>query len=87
MFFMMGITDGRKDFDFHQQIICDVCGKYGRFQVFRPILCCRYFLSHVLSGISIIMCRQAAVIQSMSWMRRLEKELQQAKMWKFCHSI
>ena len=34
MFFMMGITDGRKDFDFHQQIICDVCGKYGRFQVF-----------------------------------------------------
>lgn len=21
MFFMMGITDGRKDFDFHQQII------------------------------------------------------------------
>ena len=27
MFFMMGITDGRKDFDFHQQIICDICGK------------------------------------------------------------
>ena len=34
VFFMMGITDGRKDFDFHQQIICDICGKYGRFQVF-----------------------------------------------------
>ena len=34
MFFMMGITDGRKDFEFGQQIICDVCGKYGRFQVF-----------------------------------------------------
>lgn len=34
MFFMMGITDGRKDFDFIQQIICDVCGRYGRFQVF-----------------------------------------------------
>ena len=33
MFFMMGITDGRKDFDFHQQIICDICGKYGRLQV------------------------------------------------------
>ena len=33
MFFMMGITAGRKDFDFHQQIICDICGKYGRFQV------------------------------------------------------
>ena len=34
MFFMMGITDGRKDFEFGQQMICDVCGKYGRFQVF-----------------------------------------------------
>ena len=28
------VVDGRKDFDFHQQIICDICGKYGRFQVF-----------------------------------------------------
>jgi hypothetical protein len=27
---MMGITDGRKDFDFHQQIICDICGKNGK---------------------------------------------------------
>ncbi len=76
MFFMMGITDGRKDFDFHQQIICDICGKYGRFQVFM-----------ILSGISIIMCRQAAVIQSMSWMRRLENELQQVMIWRFCRNI
>lgn len=76
MFFMMGITDGRKDFDFHQQIICDICGKYGRFQVFM-----------ILSGISIIMCRQAAVIQSMSWMRRLENELQQVRIWRFCRNI
>ncbi len=34
MFFMMGITDGRKNFDFTQTIICNVCGKYGRYQVF-----------------------------------------------------
>ena len=87
MFFMMGITDGRKDFDFHQQIICDICGKYGRFQVSMTYTVLSLFFIRVLNGISIIMCRQAAVIQSMSWMRRLEKELQQAKMWKFCHSI
>jgi hypothetical protein len=30
----MGISDGRKDFAFHQQMICDVCGRYGRYQVF-----------------------------------------------------
>lgn len=87
MFFMMGITDGRKDFDFHQQIICDICGKYGRFQVFMTYTVLSLFLSHVLSGISIIMCRQAAVIQSMSWMRRLENELQQVRIWRFCRNI
>ena len=34
MFFMMGITDGRKEFDFNQVITCDECGAYGRYQVF-----------------------------------------------------
>lgn len=34
MFFIMGITEGRKDFEYNQLITCDVCGKYGRFQVF-----------------------------------------------------
>ena len=34
MFFMMGITNGRKDLDFTQTILCNVCGKYGRYQVF-----------------------------------------------------
>ena len=34
MFFMMDITNGRKDLDFAQTIICKVCGKYGRYQVF-----------------------------------------------------
>ncbi|WP_026670134.1 zinc ribbon domain-containing protein [Butyrivibrio sp. AE3006] len=34
MFFIMGITDGRKDFDFNQLITCAICGRYGRFNVF-----------------------------------------------------
>lgn len=34
MFFIMGITDGRKVFDFTQTVICDICGKYSRYQVF-----------------------------------------------------
>lgn len=34
MFFMIGITDGRKDFPFTQTVICQACGKYGRYQVF-----------------------------------------------------
>ena len=34
MFFMIGLTDGRKDFPFTQTILCSACGKYGRYQVF-----------------------------------------------------
>ena len=34
MFFMMGITDGRKDFDFNQVMTCAVCGSMGSFRVF-----------------------------------------------------
>jgi hypothetical protein len=34
MFFIMGINDSRKDFDFNQVITCAVCGAYGRYQVF-----------------------------------------------------
>ncbi len=34
MFFIMGISNGRKDFDFQQTIICNLCERYGRFQVF-----------------------------------------------------
>lgn len=34
MFFVMGITDGRKDYNFNQVITCDICGSFGRYQVF-----------------------------------------------------
>ena len=34
MFFMMGITDGRKDLNFTQTIICNICDRYGRYNVF-----------------------------------------------------
>lgn len=34
MLFIMGITEGRKDFDYSQMITCDSCGRYGRYQVF-----------------------------------------------------
>lgn len=34
MFFMMGISDGQKRFDFVQTIICNICGGYGRYEVF-----------------------------------------------------
>ena len=30
----MGITEGRKDLDCTQLIVCDTCGKYGRYEVF-----------------------------------------------------
>lgn len=34
MFFIMGISDSSRELDFSQLMTCDVCGRYGRFQVF-----------------------------------------------------
>lgn len=34
MFFMMGITQGRKDLAHDQLVICTQCGRYGRYQVY-----------------------------------------------------
>ena len=34
MFFIMGITEGRKDFEYRQLMTCSLCGAYGRFNVF-----------------------------------------------------
>ena len=44
MFFMMGITDGRKDFDFNQTVVCSLCGKYGRYKVFMTYTVLSLFL-------------------------------------------
>lgn len=34
MFFIMGISEGRKQLDFNQTIVCGACGKYGRIEVY-----------------------------------------------------
>lgn len=43
MFFIMGITQGRKDFDYNQTVICTHCGSYGRYQVFMTYTCLSLF--------------------------------------------
>ena len=34
MIFIMGIDEARKDLDFNQMVICQSCGRYGRYNVF-----------------------------------------------------
>ena len=34
MFFIIGISDGQKNLNFTQVMICSLCGKYGRCEVF-----------------------------------------------------
>lgn len=43
MFLMIGITQGRKNFEYNQLIICDYCGAYGRYQVFMTYMCLSLF--------------------------------------------
>ena len=31
---MIGITNGRKDLEHNQTVVCGACGRYGRYQVF-----------------------------------------------------
>lgn len=34
MFFICGISQSRKPFDYSQTVICGLCGAYGKYQVF-----------------------------------------------------
>lgn len=34
MFFMIGITDGRKNYEYARMVVCNACGAYGRYRVF-----------------------------------------------------
>lgn len=34
MFFIMGISQGKKELNFGQTMICGTCGRYGRYDVF-----------------------------------------------------
>lgn len=43
MFFMMGITQGRKELEYSQMVICGHCGAYGRYQVFMTYMCLSLF--------------------------------------------
>lgn len=48
MFFMMGISDRRKNLDFNQTIICTICGRYGGFRVFMSYTVLSLFFIPVL---------------------------------------
>ena len=43
MFFIMGITQGRKDFAYNQMAICESCGAYCRYHVFMTYMCLSIF--------------------------------------------
>lgn len=43
MFFMMGITQGKKNIDYSQMVICEHCGAYGRYEVFMTYMCLSLF--------------------------------------------
>ena len=34
MLFIMGVSQGQKQLEYHQTVICSVCGAYGRYEVF-----------------------------------------------------
>lgn len=43
MFFIMGMSQGQKQLDFNQTMICGVCGSYGRYEVFMTYMYFSFF--------------------------------------------
>ena len=43
VFFIMGINQGRKDFEYNRMVTCNNCGSYGRYQVFMTYMCLSLF--------------------------------------------
>lgn len=67
--FMMGITDGRKDFDFNRSLpAMNVAGMAGI--VYMTYMVLSLFLFRVLNGTGTTMCRPHAVIRFTSLIRK-----------------
>ena len=44
MFFIMGVTPGSKEISYNGALmICDKCGRYGRYQIFMTYMCLSLF--------------------------------------------
>ena len=43
MFFIMGMSQGQKQLDYNQTVICGVCGRYGRYDVFMTYMYFSFF--------------------------------------------
>lgn len=43
MFFILGISQGRKRLEYTKTVICGVCSGYGRYQVFMTYTCLSLF--------------------------------------------
>lgn len=48
MFFIMGISQGQKKLSFTQTMICKICGKYGRYEVFMTYSYFSFFFIPIL---------------------------------------
>jgi hypothetical protein len=48
MFFMMGITNGQKELEHQQMVLCDACGSYGRYTVFMTYMVLSIFFIPIL---------------------------------------
>jgi hypothetical protein len=48
MFFIMGISSGEKKLNFVQTFVCNVCGQFGRYEVFMTYTCLSLFFLPIL---------------------------------------
>ena len=97
MFFILGITDGRKDFEFTQTMICNICGKYGRYQVFMTytvlslffIPCFKWNKHYYVqtSCCGTLYELDPKIGKQIARGEQSENRLREVSRWRFCHNI
>lgn len=48
MFFIFGIDTKERRIDYNQTVICKLCGKYGRYEVFMTYMCFSLFFIPII---------------------------------------
>lgn len=66
MFFICGMSQGKKLLDYTKTVICGLCGGYGRYQVFMTFRYVSVFFIPILNGTGIITFKCPAVIPFMN---------------------
>lgn len=85
MFLIMGITQGRKDLDFAQTVLCSLCGRYGHYEVFMTYTCLSLFFIPTFRWNRHYYVRSSCCGTLYELDPEIGKRIKKAKRWRSSH--